>query len=244
MIDKVSTTDAKDDNSDAGAAGQVPMLFRPFSLRGVTFGNRIVVTPMCQYSADDGYAANWHFAHHGRFSLAGVGAAVIEATGVTRDGRITPGCLGIYEDGHIEGLSRITAIYHEQRIPVGIQLAHAGRKASAAVPLQGAAPLVDCDPSNAWQAVAPSAIALADSWPVPRALAESDINHRSIRQSRRTRGRVRFRLCRDSRCTWVPDPQLSCAAVEQAAGSLGRRQPRKPHALCAADCRKNPRYPA
>lgn len=175
MIDKVSTTDAKDDNSDAGAAGQVPMLFRPFSLRGVTFGNRIVVTPMCQYSADDGYAANWHFAHHGRFSLAGVGAAVIEATGVTRDGRITPGCLGIYEDGHIEGLSRITAIYHEQRIPVGIQLAHAGRKASAAVPLQGAAPLVDCDPSNAWQAVAPSAIALADSWPVPRALAESDI---------------------------------------------------------------------
>ena len=154
---------------------RLPALFRPLSLRGVTFSNRIVVTPMCQYAAEDGHAVDWHFMHHGRFALAGVGGALVEATGVVRDGRITPGCLGIYLDDHVAGLSHITSLYHGQGIPVGIQLAHAGRKASAAVPLQGAAPLVECAPSNAWQAVAPSALAMADGWPVPQALDESDI---------------------------------------------------------------------
>ena len=156
-------------------ANQLPALFQPFSLRSVSFKNRIFVTPMCQYCADDGHVVDWHYAHHGRFSLSGVGGAMVEASGVTRNGRITHGCLGIYLDSHIEGLSKIVSIYHAQDIPVGIQIAHSGRKGSAAVPLEGAAPLVDCDPARAWEAVGPSAIAMADGWPVPRALEEHEI---------------------------------------------------------------------
>ena len=157
---------------DAG----IPALFRPFQLRDLTFKNRVIVTPMCQYSAEDGHAVDWHLAHHGRFSLGGVGGAFVEASGVTRDGRITPGCLGIYQDSHIEGLTKIVSIYHNQNIPVGIQIAHAGRKGSAAVPLNGAAPLAGSDPSQAWDLVAPSAIAMTEDWPVPRALEEAEIH--------------------------------------------------------------------
>ena len=152
----------------------VPPLFQPFTLRRVIFPNRVIVSPMCQYCADDGFANEWHYAHHGRFALGGVGGAVVEASGVTREGRITPGCLGIYQDAHIPGLRRIVAIYHAQGVPVGIQLAHAGRKASAAVPLEGAQPFPADDP-QAWQAVAPSAIALTEDWPVPHALSADEI---------------------------------------------------------------------
>lgn len=153
----------------------LPAVFTPFTLRDVTFGNRVMVTPMCQYRAEDGHAINWHIAHHGRFSLSGVGGAIVEATAITRDGRITPGCLGIYLDSHIEVLTRITSMYHDQGIPVGIQIGHAGRKASAAVPLDGAAPLVDFDPSQAWETIAPSAIAMMEGWPVPREMTEAEI---------------------------------------------------------------------
>ena len=154
---------------------RVPALFEPYAARSVTFRNRLIVTPMCQYVATDGHARLWHLAHHGRFSLSGVGGALVEATAVTRDGRITPGCLGIYEHSHVAGLREIVALYHDQKIPVGIQLAHAGRKASAAVPLEGAAPLIKSDAMNAWEAVAPSAIAMMDGWPTPRALTQSAI---------------------------------------------------------------------
>ncbi|TKD49968.1 NADH:flavin oxidoreductase/NADH oxidase [Sphingomonas baiyangensis] len=152
-----------------------PALFTPFALRGVTFANRIVVSPMCQYAADDGYVGRWHRSHHGRFALSGVGGAVVESTGVTREGRITPGCLGIYLDAHVEGLREITAIYRDQGVPVGIQLNHAGRKASAAVPLEGAQPLATSDPARAWPIVAPSAEPLTPDWPVPEALSEDAI---------------------------------------------------------------------
>jgi len=157
-----------------GSGPASPALLTPFTVRSVTFRNRVVVTPMCQYVAEDGYAVDWHYAHHGRFSLGGVGGAVVEASGVTREGRITPGCLGIYEDGHITNLRRIVAIYHAQKIPVGIQIAHAGRKASAAVPLEGAQPLAATDPRS-WQIVAPSAIALTEAWPTPHALEQREI---------------------------------------------------------------------
>ena len=152
-----------------------PALFRPFSLRDVTFPNRVVVTPMCQYISDDGYIADWHHDHHGRFALGGVGGAIVESTGVTREGRITPGCLGIYLDEHVEGLKQITGIYHRHQIPVGIQLSHSGRKGSAAVPLEGAQPLVDTNDPRAWEIVAPSAIAMTDGWPVPRELSDDEI---------------------------------------------------------------------
>lgn len=152
-----------------------PALFQPLIIRDVTFGNRLFVTPMCQYVADDGHALAWHYAHHGRFSLSGIGGAMVESTGVTRDGRITPGCLGIYSDSHVPGLKEIVSIYHVQRIPVGIQLSHAGRKGSAAVPLEGAAPLVQSDPGRAWEAIAPSPIAMSEGWPIPREMTVREI---------------------------------------------------------------------
>lgn len=173
MTDNSADRDRQDrGNGDAG----IPALFQPLSLRSVTFANRILVTPMCQYVAEDGHSVLWHRSHHGRFALSGVGGAIVESTGVTREGRITPGCLGIYLDEHVDGLKDIVGIYHDQGIPVGIQLAHAGRKASAAVPLQGAAPLADGDPGNAWEAIAPSAIAFTEGWPVPREMGEDDID--------------------------------------------------------------------
>ena len=130
---------------------------------------------MCQYCAEDGHAVDWHFAHHGRFSLAGPGGACVEASAVTRTGRITHGCLGIYLDSHIEGLSKIVSIYHNRGIPVGIQIGHSGRKGSAAVPLDGAAPLLEFDPAQAWEIIAPSAVAMMDGWPVPSAMDSDQI---------------------------------------------------------------------
>ena len=165
--EKVATTLA--------TASPMPALFTPLKLRDLTFKNRLFVTPMCQYIAEDGHVVRWHRAHHGRFSLSGIGGAMVESSGVTRDGRITPGCLGIYLDSHVDGLREITSLYHEQGIPVGIQLSHAGRKASAAVPLKGAAPLVDDYPGEAWEAIAPSAIAMTDGWPVPREMTGEEI---------------------------------------------------------------------
>jgi 2,4-dienoyl-CoA reductase-like NADH-dependent reductase (Old Yellow Enzyme family) len=156
------------------AAGR-PALFRPFGLRSVTFRNRIIVTPMCQYVAVDGHVGRWHRSHHGRFALGGVGGALVEATGISATGRITPGCLGIWDDSHVDGLREIVAIYHEQDIPVGIQLSHSGRKGSAAVPLEGAAPLLHSDPDRAWEIVAPSALPLTEGWPVPRAMEEQEV---------------------------------------------------------------------
>lgn len=161
-------------SSAASGDPATPALFAPLALRGVTFRNRIVVTPMCQYASADGFANRWHRSHHGRFALGGVGGALLESTGVTADGRITPGCLGIYDDAHVAGLTEIVGIYHDQHIPVGIQLNHAGRKGSAHVPLDGAAPIGAGDPRG-WPLVAPSAIALNEKWPVPRAMTDGEI---------------------------------------------------------------------
>lgn len=151
-----------------------PALFTPFACRGVTFRNRIILSPMCQYVAEDGHATDWHRAHHARFALGGVGGAVVEATGVTADGRITPGCLGIWSDDHIAGLSTITKLYHDHGAAVGIQLAHAGRKASAHLPWDGAQS-IDPSDARAWQTVAPSALPFLDGWPTPHALTEDEI---------------------------------------------------------------------
>ena len=152
----------------------IPALFTPFALRGVTFRNRVIVSPMCQYRAQDGHAKRWHRSHHGRLALGGVGGAILEATAVTETGRITPGCLGIWSDDHIAGLAEIAAIYHDMATPVGIQLSHAGRKASAATPFEGAQPLPDDDPRS-WASLAPSAIAFGPNWQVPHALDDAEI---------------------------------------------------------------------
>ncbi|MFZ4382352.1 MAG: hypothetical protein ACOYO0_10375 [Sandarakinorhabdus sp.] len=154
---------------------QSPALFTPLNIRGVTFPNRIILSPMCQYRAIDGAAQRWHTAHHGRLSLAGLGGAIFEATAVLPQGRITPGCLGIWSDDHLPGLIELTALYRDQGIPVGIQLAHAGRKAAAATPFDGARPL-PADHPDWWASVAPSAIAFGEGWQVPDALSAAGID--------------------------------------------------------------------
>lgn len=149
-------------------------LFSPVTVRGITFPNRVVVSPLCMYSAIDGLAQPWHFAHLSTFARGQAGLVFAEATAVTPEGRITPRCLGIWEDRHIEPLKQVTAFIEEMGCVPGIQLAHAGRKASTAPPFLGAKPLATDDP-DAWPVVAPSPLAVGDGFPIPKELTKSDI---------------------------------------------------------------------
>ena len=112
-------------------------LFSPFSVRAVTLPNRIVVSPMCQYSSEDGFANDWHMVHLGSRAVGGAGLVLTEASAVTPEGRITPNDLGIWKDQHITPLARIVDFLHSQGAAAGIQLAHAGRKASMGRPWEG-----------------------------------------------------------------------------------------------------------
>src|SRR3954463_10524015 len=116
-------------------------LLSPLTIRGVTFRNRIVMSPMCQYSAEEGLANDWPLVHLGSRAVGGVALVVVEATAVTRDGRITPADLGIWDDRHVEPLARIAKFVHRMGAGGGIQLAHAGRKASCDLPWKGGARL-------------------------------------------------------------------------------------------------------
>ena len=132
-----------------------PALFEPLILRGVRLPNRIAVSPMCMYSSEDGFANDWHLVHAGSRAVGGAGLVILEATAISAEGRITPGDLGLYHDEHISFLKRITRFITEQGSVPGIQLAHAGRKASCAVPWNGGAQLrLD---QGGWEVVAPSA---------------------------------------------------------------------------------------
>src|SRR5213594_3832726 len=115
----------------------MPHLFAPLTLRGLTLPHRILVSPMCQYSSQDGYATDWHLVHLGSRAVGGAGLIFAEATAVLPEGRISPHDLGIWDDGHIEMLSRIVGFIHEQGSIAGMQLAHAGRKASTRRPWEG-----------------------------------------------------------------------------------------------------------
>jgi 2,4-dienoyl-CoA reductase-like NADH-dependent reductase (Old Yellow Enzyme family) len=145
-------------------------LFRPIELRGLGLANRIVVSPMCQYSADRGCATDWHLIHWGQMLLSGAGMMTVEATAVTREGRITEGCLGLFDDATEEALGTNLGRARRQTppMPVTLQLAHAGRKASSARPWEGGSlvPLQE----GGWTPVAPSAIAHAPDEPAPKAL--------------------------------------------------------------------------
>src|ERR1700686_882498 len=116
-------------------------MLNPISIRGVTLRNRIVVSPMCQYSSVDGLADDWHLVHLGSRAAGGAGLVFVEATAVTAEGRITPADNGIWTDGHIEPLARIASFVHRMGAIAGIQLAHAGRKASCQPPWSGGARL-------------------------------------------------------------------------------------------------------
>ena len=150
------------------------LLFEPIQLREIHLKNRIVVSPMCQYSSEDGFANDWHLVHLGSRAVAGSGLIIVEASSVSPEGRITPSDLGIWKDDHITFLKRITEFLHSQGTVPGIQLAHAGRKASRHVPWKGGAPLSPDE--GAWQTVAPSAIPFKEGDPTPLAMAREDIN--------------------------------------------------------------------
>ncbi|MGK3962872.1 NADH:flavin oxidoreductase/NADH oxidase [Sorangium sp. So ce118] len=149
-------------------------LFEPFRLKDVTLRNRVVVSPMCQYSSKDGYATDWHLVHLGSMARGGVGLAIAEATAVSPEGRISPRDAGLWEDGQIEPLRRIVAFLKEQGAVPGIQLAHAGRKASTNRPWEGDDHLTQQE--GAWETLAPSAKAFGDKLPqVPKEMTKADI---------------------------------------------------------------------
>jgi anthraniloyl-CoA monooxygenase len=151
-----------------------PPMFTPFRLRSVTLPNRVVVSPMCQYSAEDGAPGDWHLVHLGSRAVGGAGLVMTEMTDVSREGRITPACTGMYRPGHVAAWRRIVEFVHAHSAArIGIQLAHAGRKGSTKVPWEGTdAPL---DAGN-WELLAPSAIAWAEGNQVPREMTRADMD--------------------------------------------------------------------
>jgi 2,4-dienoyl-CoA reductase-like NADH-dependent reductase (Old Yellow Enzyme family) len=155
-----------------------PRLFTPITLRNTTARNRIVISPMCQYSAQDGVANDWHLVHLGKFAQGGAGIVMTEAVAVTAAGRITHGDLGLWHDGQIEPLRRITAFLHANGATPAIQLAHAGRKASMQRPWFGNAALTADDIARGdrpWDIVAPSAIPMDEGWLMPHELSGPEL---------------------------------------------------------------------
>jgi 2,4-dienoyl-CoA reductase-like NADH-dependent reductase (Old Yellow Enzyme family) len=156
-----------------------PPLFRPITLRGITAKNRILISPMCQYSAVDGVVNDWHLVHLGKFAQGGAGIVMVEATAVTANGRITHGDAGLWHDGQIKPLERIAAFIRDNGAVPAIQLAHAGRKASMQRPWYGNAALTDEDVTRGdrpWEIVAPSPIPMEDGWLTPQELSEDDLD--------------------------------------------------------------------
>ena len=156
-----------------------PLLFTPLELRGIRLKNRIVISPMCTYSARDGFVSDWHLVHLGKMAQGGAGLIFTEATAVQMHGRITHGDVGIWSDEHVQGLARIVTFIKSQNAVAAIQLAHAGRKASMQRPWHGNGPLDDSDRArgeDVWEIVAPSAIALDDGWLKPHELSVSEIH--------------------------------------------------------------------
>jgi 2,4-dienoyl-CoA reductase-like NADH-dependent reductase (Old Yellow Enzyme family) len=149
-------------------------LFSPLPIRGITLPNRIAVSPMCEYSAVDGFTNDWHLVHLGSRAAGGAGLVMVEATAVEPAGRITFGDLGLWSDAHIEPLRRIVTFLKSQGSVPAIQLAHAGRKASCELPWNGGLPIAPGQP-NGWQVVAPSAIPFRDGDPVPHSLSTTEI---------------------------------------------------------------------
>lgn len=148
-------------------------LFDTFTTRGLTLPNRIVVSPMCQYSSTNGFASDWHLVHLGSRACGGAGLVFTEAAAVTPEGRITPEDLGVYLDEHVEMLSRTVRFIHSQGSAAGMQLAHAGRKGSTARPWDGTGAVAPG--SGGWVPVAPTAEPFSGSFPLPRALQTEEI---------------------------------------------------------------------
>src|SRR3954468_4727781 len=155
-----------------------PTLLQPLTLRGLTLRNRLVVAPMCQYSVTDGLVGDYHLVHLGRFALGGFGLVIVEATGVTAEGRISHGDVGLWSDEHVPGLARIADFLHAEGAAAGIQLAHAGAKASSRRPWDGGGPVTaeNTRPGEApWPTVSASAVPVGPGWPTPHALTVEEL---------------------------------------------------------------------
>jgi 2,4-dienoyl-CoA reductase-like NADH-dependent reductase (Old Yellow Enzyme family) len=148
-------------------------LFTPLPLRSVTLRNRIAVSPMCQYSAEDGRAGDWHLVHLGSRAVGGAGLVVFEATAVEARGRISPADLGLWEDGQVEPLARIVRFVEGHGAVAALQLAHAGRKASVRAPWEGGGPVAQ--EAGGWTPIAPSPLPFADGYPTPAVLDREGI---------------------------------------------------------------------
>jgi 2,4-dienoyl-CoA reductase-like NADH-dependent reductase (Old Yellow Enzyme family) len=154
-------------------------LFQPLTVRGRTLPNRLVVAPMCQYSVEEGLVGDYHLVHLGRFALGGFGLVVVEATAVTRDGRISHGDVGLWADEHVPGLARIAEFLHAEGALAGLQLAHAGAKASSRRPWEGGGPLTaeDTRPGEPpWPTVSASEVAAVPGGPLPHALTVAELD--------------------------------------------------------------------
>jgi len=150
-------------------------IFTPFALRGLTLDNRIVVSPMCQYSAVEGVPQDWHLVHLGSRAVGGAGLVMTEMTDVSPEGRISHGCAGMWDDAHEQAWKRIVTFIHESsRAKVGIQLAHAGRKGSCSRPWEGDCPLGAED--GAWETLGPSPVPFDVGWPAPREMTRADMD--------------------------------------------------------------------
>jgi 2,4-dienoyl-CoA reductase-like NADH-dependent reductase (Old Yellow Enzyme family) len=152
----------------------MPHLFEPLTLRGVTFRNRIAVSPMCQYSSVEGLANDWHLVHLGARAVGGAGVVLTEANAVTPEGRISPEDLGIWSDAHAEALAPVTRFIREQGAVPGTQLAHAGRKASTRRPWEGRGAVSPAE--GGWLPVGPTPLAFAPEFPVPHELTRQGIS--------------------------------------------------------------------
>jgi 2,4-dienoyl-CoA reductase-like NADH-dependent reductase (Old Yellow Enzyme family) len=155
-----------------------PLLFTPLAIRGIELKNRIMISPMAMYSAVDGVVNDFHLAHHGRFALGGAGTVLFGATAVTREGRITNGCAGLWDDKHIAPFRRITGLMHNQGVVPGIQLGHAGRKGSMQRPWEGNGPLTAeniAAGAEVWQPVGPTADPMDEGYLTPHVLTVADL---------------------------------------------------------------------
>lgn len=173
LVERVTDWFARDAGQAEDSRGHAPApMFTPFRLRGMQLANRIVVSPMCQYSAREGVVNDWHLVHLGGRAVGGASLVLTEMTNVAPEGRITHGCAGLWNDAQEEAWARVVRFVHKNtEAKIGIQLAHAGRKGSCHLPWEGDSPLRD---ETAWQCIGPSAEPFDTGWPPPRAMVRED----------------------------------------------------------------------
>ena len=205
-------------------------LFEPLPIRSLTLANRIVVSPMCEYSSVDGFSNEWHLVHLGSRAVGGAALVLTEATAVTAGGRISPQDLGIYDDQHVPGLARIVRFIHAQQTLAGIQLAHAGRKASTARPWEGGGAIPR--EQGGWEPVGPTAEPFAPNYPVPCALTLPEIAHvvDAFRVGAHACARRGFDVIEIHARARLPDSRVPVAAGQHADRRVRRivREPRAP----------------